>query len=105
MWAATALRGAYWFYDAQNDTVEHIADLAPWIHEEDMCSMHPVSYTSRDGLHIEAYLSLPDGLTPETAHHLPVIINPHGGPWSRDTWGFFRRKCSSFVTGAMRCSK
>lgn len=81
-------RGAYWFYDAQNDTVEHIADLAPWIHEEDMCSMHPVSYTSRDGLHIEAYLSLPDGLTPETAHHLPVIINPHGGPWSRDTWGF-----------------
>lgn len=81
-------RGAYWFYDAENDCTEHIADLAPWLHEADMNSMHPVCYTTRDGLHIEAYLSLPDGLALDEARHLPVIVNPHGGPWSRDTWGF-----------------
>lgn len=81
-------RGSYWFYDAENDCTEHIADLAPWLHEADMNSMHPVCYTTRDGLHIEAYLSLPDGLALNEARHLPVIVNPHGGPWSRDTWGF-----------------
>ena len=81
-------RGAYWFYDAEKDYTEHIADLAPWLHESDMNSMHPVCYTTRDGLHIEAYLSLPDGLSLDEARHLPVIVNPHGGPWSRDTWGF-----------------
>lgn len=81
-------RGSYWFYDAENDCTEHIADLAPWLHEADMNSMHPVCYTTRDGLHIEAYLSLPDGLALDEARHLPVIVNPHGGPWSRDTWGF-----------------
>lgn len=81
-------RGYYYFYDAVNDTAEKIADIAPWIREEDMVEMHAVTYTTRDGLEIEAYLSLPQGLTPQTAHRLPVVVNPHGGPWARDTWGY-----------------
>jgi dipeptidyl aminopeptidase/acylaminoacyl peptidase len=24
----------------------------------------------------------------ETAKNLPVVVNPHGGPWARDEWGF-----------------
>ena len=24
----------------------------------------------------------------ETAKKLPVVVNPHGGPWARDTWGY-----------------
>ncbi len=81
-------RGAYYYYDAQNDEVRHLADTAPWLREEDMVEMHPVGYTTRDGLSIEAYLSLPPGYTLETAHHLPVVVHPHGGPWARDTWGY-----------------
>lgn len=81
-------RGAYWHYDAETDRATHIADLAPWQKEEEMNEMHPVTYTTRDGLVIEAYLTLPDGLTPAEARRLPVVINPHGGPWSRDTWGY-----------------
>ena len=50
--------------------------------------MHPITYVTRDGLRIEAYLSLPAGHTPETARALPLVVNPHGGPWARDTWGF-----------------
>lgn len=53
-----------------------------------MNAMHPVCYTTRDGLQIEAYLTLPDGLTPDTAKQLPVVVNPHGGPWARDCWGY-----------------
>lgn len=81
-------RGAYWLYDATTNQVTHMADLAPWLDEAEMNEMLPVSYTTRDGLHIEAYLTLPDGLSLDEARNLPVVVNPHGGPWARDTWGF-----------------
>jgi len=47
--------------------------------------MKPISYTSRDGLKINGYLTLPIGIE---AKNLPVVINPHGGPWARDNWGY-----------------
>lgn len=81
-------RGSYWHYNALTDEAKKIADLAPWIKSDEMNAMHPVSYTTRDGLQIEAYLTLPDGLTPGTAKQLPVVVNPHGGPWARDCWGY-----------------
>lgn len=81
-------RGSYYFYDENTDTAQLIAEVAPWIEEKDMNAMLPVVYHSRDGLRIEAYLTLPHGLTLEEAHNLPVVINPHGGPWVRDCWGF-----------------
>jgi dipeptidyl aminopeptidase/acylaminoacyl peptidase len=28
---------------------------------------------------------LPKGVTPK---NLPIVVNPHGGPWARDEWGF-----------------
>lgn len=81
-------RGSYWLYDAITDKAEKIADIAPWLHEDELSEMHTVSYTTRDGLEIEAYLSLPAGLTPDTVRGLPVVVNPHGGPWARDAWGY-----------------
>lgn len=81
-------RGAYWFYDAETDQATPIAQLAPWIKPEEMNAMLPVSYQTRDGLHIEAYLTLPNGLTLQEAKKLPVVVNPHGGPWARDCWGY-----------------
>ena len=81
-------RGAYYYYDKQEPQPIKLAETAPWLHEEDLVEMHDVTYTTRDGLTIEAYLSLPLPYTPETAKNLPVIIHPHGGPWARDTWGY-----------------
>lgn len=81
-------RGAYWLYNALNDQATLMAELAPWIKAEDMNEMHAVNYTTRDGLNIEAYLTLPNGLELESAHNLPVVVNPHGGPWARDCWGY-----------------
>ncbi|MBN1340059.1 MAG: S9 family peptidase [Bacteroidales bacterium] len=80
--------GAYYIYDKNADKIEKIADVSPWIDENEMASMTPISYTSRDGLTIPGYLTLPKGYTMETAKDLPVVINPHGGPWYRDSWGF-----------------
>ncbi len=80
--------GAYYLYDVANDKLDKIADIAPWLDENEMASQVPIEYKSRDGLTINGYLTLPKGYTMENAKNLPVVVNPHGGPWYRDSWGF-----------------
>ena len=80
--------GTYYLYNVKENKLTKVADIAPWIKEEDMCAMNPITYTSRDGLTIEGYLTLPKGYTMENAKNLPVVVNPHGGPWARDSWGY-----------------
>lgn len=77
--------GARYVYDVKADKLTKLADINPSIAEADMAEMKPVSYTSRDGLTIRGYLTLPKGVA---AKNLPVIVNPHGGPWARDSWGY-----------------
>ncbi len=77
--------GAYYFYDTVADTVEKIIEVSPWLREEEMAEMKPITYTARDGLTIHGYLTLPVDIE---AKNLPVVVNPHGGPWARDRWGF-----------------
>ncbi len=78
-------RGTYYYYDIKEDKLIKLADLSPWLNEKDMASMVPISYQSRDGLTINGYLTLPVG---SSGKNLPVVVNPHGGPWARDYWGF-----------------
>ena len=77
--------GSYYLYERAGDKLTKLADRNPWLNENDMAAMKPVSYKSRDGLTINGYLTLPLGREPK---NLPVIVNPHGGPWARDIWGF-----------------
>ena len=77
--------GAYYFFNAMANTLEQIAEVSPWLREEEMAEMKPINYTSRDGLTIHGYLTLP---IDTEAKNLPVVVNPHGGPWARDRWGF-----------------
>lgn len=78
--------GAYYFYDKNSKDLQKIVDVSPWLNEADMATMKPIQYKSRDGLTIHGYLTLPKGK--EKAKNLPVVINPHGGPWARDNWGW-----------------
>jgi dipeptidyl aminopeptidase/acylaminoacyl peptidase len=78
-------QGTYYFYDRATDKLTKLVDISPWIEEANMAPMKPVQYTSRDGLTIHGYLTLPIGVEPK---NLPVVVNPHGGPWYRDRWGF-----------------
>ena len=48
-----------------------------------LSSSQPISYTSRDGLQIHGYLTLPTGVDPK---NLPMVLYVHGGPWARDRW-------------------
>ncbi len=78
-------RSTYYFYNRETKNLLRLAETSPWINEDEMAEMKPISYKSRDGLTIHGYLTLPVGLEPK---NLPVVINPHGGPWVRDYWGF-----------------
>ncbi len=57
-----------------------------------LAHMHPVVITARDGLKLVSYLTLPvDSDTDEDgrpASPLPMVLDVHGGPWVRDSWGF-----------------
>ncbi len=77
--------GAYYYYNIETDELKKLSDISPWINEQHMAEMTPIEYKSRDGHTIHGYLTLPKGIKPE---NLPVVINPHGGPWARDSWGF-----------------
>ncbi|MCO6435996.1 MAG: S9 family peptidase [Phycisphaerae bacterium] len=50
-----------------------------------LARMEPIAYQARDGLVVHGYLTLPPGLEPK---NLPLVLNVHGGPWYRDTWGY-----------------
>ena len=76
--------GSYYLYNIEDDHLQKIIDVSPWIDESDMVPMQPISYESRDGLTIHGYLSLPAG----EGKDLPIIVNPHGGPWVRDVWRY-----------------
>ena len=78
-------RGAYYFYDLKSKDFRKLADVGAWLNEQDLVPMKPIKYQSRDGLTINGYLTLPKGMP---ARNLPVVVNPHGGPWFRDTWGY-----------------
>ncbi len=57
-----------------------------------LAKMQPVVIRSRDGLDLVSYLTLPAdaarGAGGRPAAPLPLVLNVHGGPWARDTWGF-----------------
>ena len=79
-------RGTYYYYDIKEDKLTKLADLSPWLNPDEMSEMESVKYESRDGLIIHGYLTLP--VNYKEGDKLPVVVNPHGGPWVRDYWGF-----------------
>jgi dipeptidyl aminopeptidase/acylaminoacyl peptidase len=78
-------RGSRYLYEKGTGKLTQLGEVTSWLKEADMADMKPVTYTSRDGLTIHGYLTLPKG---KAAKNLPVVVNPHGGPWYRDAWDF-----------------
>ena len=77
-------RGRIYYFDREKGTMEQLSDMN-FIDSEHLAEMTPISYEARDGVLIHGYLTLPKNVE---AKNLPVIVNPHGGPWSRDVWGY-----------------
>lgn len=77
--------------------IENLGSQRPWINPEDIGEQKWVSYTARDGLEIPALLDLPPGWSKEQGP-LPLVVNPHGGPWARDYAGWDASGWVPFLT-------
>ena len=76
---------SYYSYDRREGEGVHLFDARPELAGYTLARMEPISFTARDGLPIEGYLTLPPGAGSESP---PMVLNVHGGPWARDGWGY-----------------
>lgn len=80
--------GSVYLFDRKTKKLTFQYRPRPNLPIKDLAPMLSIRYKSSDGLEIPAYLTLPKGYTLKTAKNLPLIVNPHGGPWARDDWGY-----------------
>jgi dipeptidyl aminopeptidase/acylaminoacyl peptidase len=76
---------ATYFYDHSTGESRLLFRPYPNLNSDSLAPMTPVTITARDGLDLHSYLTLPVGVEPTD---LPLVLLVHGGPWSRDCWGF-----------------
>jgi dipeptidyl aminopeptidase/acylaminoacyl peptidase len=74
----------YYAFDRGSKEATFLFDHRPELNRYGLAPMEPVSFKARDGLELNGYLSFPVGID---RSGLPTIINVHGGPWHRDSWG------------------
>ena len=77
--------GQYYLVDRVAKSLKALPSRYPKLAGRNLAPMTPLHYAARDGRQIPAYLTQPasaaEGL-------LPAIVMPHGGPHSRDYWGY-----------------
>ena len=75
----------YYAYDRATRQATFLFEHQPALSRYQLATMEPFSFTARDGLAVHGYLTFPAG---EERSSLPTVLNVHGGPWARDTWGY-----------------
>ncbi len=77
--------GMVYLFDKTTRQLDELLPLRNELAGTAMAPMVPISYLASDGTSIPGYLTLPIG---SGGKNLPTIVLPHGGPSSRDEWGF-----------------
>jgi acetyl esterase/lipase len=74
--------GSYFFMDVADGRMQRIAFVNDRIQAGHANPVGTIRYKARDGLEMNAVLSLP---ARKEAKSLPVVVMPHGGPFARDS--------------------
>jgi len=77
--------GHYYLFDTAKKTLSQVFPERPSLDGRKLADVRPITYKAADGTEIPAYLTLPPG---KSVKGLPSVVMPHGGPSSRDEWGF-----------------
>lgn len=87
--------GAYYLYERSQPSLSRLFSSRPDLEAYELKPLHPVVIPSRDGLELVSYLTLPDQPTfttsetrPQPDAPFPMVLIVHGGPWSRDVYGY-----------------
>ncbi len=84
--------GKVYLYDRKAQTLTDFYMTRPDLEGAPLQAMHTLEITSRDGLTLPSYLTLPPGSdsdgdgVPDAA--VPMVLLVHGGPWARDGYGY-----------------
>lgn len=93
-WISDAKSIRYGLYRRKKKEVQHLFFGQEDLNEQPLVSMTPTRFTSEDDLELVSYISLPDQHEEATPGNLPgeapfpAVLNVHGGPWARDSWGY-----------------
>ncbi len=74
-----------YIFDRTRAQADFLFESRPDLKNYMLAPMEPFSFKSRDGLVVRGYLTFPPGASRK---NLPMVLNVHGGPWVRDTWGY-----------------
>lgn len=96
VWIVSAVHGdrptETYVYRHSTGAVDDLFPNFTHFREERFSRLTPVLIEARDGPPLISYLQLPRWTDPQgtgrPANPLPLLILVHGGPWSRDAWGF-----------------
>lgn len=67
--------GQLYHLDVQRHAMSLLADDRPWLEKVALAPTQVIAYKSRDGLPLQAFLTLPAG-----SGKRPLVVYPHGGP-------------------------
>ena len=77
--------GTYYLFNKLKKSLKLLTTVKSTIDSSLMSTMTPFEFESRDGLTLRGYVTIPR----DAVGKVPLIINPHGGPFGvRDNWGF-----------------
>ncbi|MEE9434227.1 MAG: alpha/beta fold hydrolase [Sphingorhabdus sp.] len=77
--------GRYYLFDKSAGRLEELMPQRVDVEPAKLGRMKPITFTARDGTSVPGYLTLPAG---SDGKNVRAIVMPHGGPGSRDVWGF-----------------
>jgi dipeptidyl aminopeptidase/acylaminoacyl peptidase len=82
----------YYLYDRTSGKANRLFTSYPELAQQPLRRTVPVVIESRDGLPLVSYLTLPHAADPngdgKPDARAPLVLNVHGGPWGRDTYGY-----------------
>ena len=83
---------SFYRYDRESGRLTYLFSSRPELERHALARMRSAVVRSRDRLELVVYYSLPVGSAadeaPRPREPLPTVLLVHGGPWSRDTWGY-----------------
>ena len=77
--------GTYYVYDVEKEKLQKLGTAYPELAPTSIGMMTNIIYKATDGTEIPGYLTVPSGAERK---NLPLIVMPHDGPNSRDSWKF-----------------
>ena len=92
LYLSDAVPARFYLYERSERRAQFLFAQRKNLEGQPLTRMHSAVIQARDGLDLVVYYSLPpgsdsngDGIPDQP---LPALLNPHGGPWWRNFWGY-----------------